>query len=281
MADNLKHICGKCNKEFSTVSLLNRHVRKQKIPCNVEDRKQYISNKKKCQYCERILCTYNNLRNHENICKSKPKQEPVNTHILEVPNKEEEMEIMKMKFDELTKQLELQNKQMEIQNGQMQELLNKQVDNREYIDNKITKFSEENKKLRQKLNSANIYIASKRRVGQTHFRKELLQKFDNKCIITETKCESELEACHIVSINKGGTYDLDNGILLKRNLHTTFDKYMWSINPYNMRICVGLEEEIGEIKNFADTFVDIPINYTILKNLDEHYKEFINRQQTP
>lgn len=145
MADNLKHICGKCNKEFSTVSLRNRHMNKQKIPCNVEDRKQYISNKKKCQYCEKVLCTYNNLRSHENICKSKPKSEPVNINILEVPNKEEEMEIMKMKFEELIKQMEIQNKQwQEQQNIKWQELQNKLIEKIQNIDEKNKSHIQDN-----------------------------------------------------------------------------------------------------------------------------------------
>ncbi len=329
MEEKPKHTCNKCNKDFTTITLLNRHLLKKKIPCNNIDKELYSMNRRKCQHCDKILCTPNNLRYHENICKKKPVNEP--QPVFEEPqspledfeddqenniidNSDEDIEneenddIMQNDLDKQINNLELQNKQLheilinksENIDKQIDELRNTVINKLDNIDkqidemrntiikisdetrNIIIKISDENKQLRIKLSEANIYISSKRRIRQTHFRKELFKKFNNKCLITETKCNSELEACHIISINKGGTYDLDNGILLKRNLHTTFDKYYWSINPATLKICVDPEEEeIGEIKNYANKKINVSLNYTVLKNLDEHYKIFVSKQTKP
>jgi hypothetical protein len=346
MSERHKFICNKCNKDFATITLLNRHLQKKKIPCNSKEKETYSLNKRKCQHCDKILCTPNNLRYHENICKKKSAyvfEEPLSmfedsedeqeNDIIENSeqdkDKEKEVyEIMQNNFEEITNHMELQNKQWhellkrqledtknlvdEMRNEMRYEIhkINKKLKNnradnykmdnididtsnekihldnkditiKEYIDDTFIKFSEENKKLRIKLNESNIYIASKKRIGQTQFRRDLFKKFNNKCLITDTKCDTELEACHIISLNKGGTYDLDNGILLNRNLHATFDKYYWSINPDTLKICVNLKEETGEINKYKDEKVDVLLNDNMLKNLEEHYKIFVSKQLNP
>jgi len=71
----------------------------------------------------------------------------------------------------------------------------------------------------------------KKRMGQEEFRKTLLEQYNNKCIVTGNDCNYELEACHIVPVATKEDYSLDNGLLLAKTIHATFDKYMWSINP--------------------------------------------------
>jgi len=68
-------------------------------------------------------------------------------------------------------------------------------------------------------------IESKRkRLNQKEFREIILKKF-NKCLITGEKCTVELEAAHIIEVKDDGNYDIDNGLLLRKNIHSTYDKY--------------------------------------------------------
>jgi len=117
------YICDKCGKKFMTITLLNRHMLKKKIPCNIDDKAIYSINKRKCKYCDKILCTPNNLKYHDNICKKKPitktndnsENESEDNVIIETPEKdakkEDDLEIMRNQFEELKRQMELQNKQ--------------------------------------------------------------------------------------------------------------------------------------------------------------------------
>ena len=72
------------------------------------------------------------------------------------------------------------------------------------------------------------------RLDQDTFRKELIKKY-NRCIISNS-IDIECEACHIIPYAICKNFDVDNGLLLSSDLHKTFDKYCWSINPNTLKI---------------------------------------------
>ena len=75
----------------------------------------------------------------------------------------------------------------------------------------------------------------KTRLEQHEFRNQLLKLY-KMCIVTENDVSEELTACHIIPFSENGYSDNDNGLLLENNLHGTFDKYYWSINPDTLKI---------------------------------------------
>jgi hypothetical protein len=112
---------------------------------------------------------------------------------------------------------------------------------------------------------------SKTRLSQTDFRLELLNKY-GKCIISDNSCIDELEACHLVELRDGGDYYLNNGIILEANLHKTFDKYLWCINPYTKIIEVknNINSSINKYKNMFIDFDD-----SIFNNLVIRYEKYV------
>ena len=92
------------------------------------------------------------------------------------------------------------------------------------------------------------------------FRAKIIKQY-KKCIVSDIYNKSELEACHIVPLhwltfknNKliegKNINDISNGILLNKFLHTTFDKYYWSIEPKTFHIEINpniIEQELGHI----------------------------------
>jgi hypothetical protein len=113
---------------------------------------------------------------------------------------------------------------------------------------------------------------SKVRLDQKEFRMELLKKY-GKCIVSGNTCIDELEACHLVEVKDDGTYDLSNGILLEANLHKTFDKYIWCINPDSKMIEVknGTNSSINKYKNKI-----IEIDDDIIDNLIKRHEKFLS-----
>ena len=110
-----------------------------------------------------------------------------------------------------------------------------------------------------------------RRMEQTEFRQTLLKEFNNKCIVTENDCEDELEACHIVPVSTNKNYSIDNGLLLARTIHATFDKFAWSINPDTFTIeCI---DDKGTIIKFIGNV--LPLNDDMRENLRYHYEKYI------
>ena len=110
---------------------------------------------------------------------------------------------------------------------------------------------------------------------QKKFRKDLLELYP-ECIITGNDCETELDAAHIVPFSEGGGYSIDNGLILNTNIHRTFDKYLWSINPDTL--CIECKENIsvGTINKYKNTKININFNKKIKKNLEYHYNIFKN-----
>ena len=114
-----------------------------------------------------------------------------------------------------------------------------------------------------------------KRLNQTEFRKEILKKY-KKCVISGNNCEYEIEGCHIIPVSDDGNYDIDNGLLLERNLHSTFDKYLWSINPNTLFIECGTLKNIGSIEKYRGKKIILPMNTSLYNNLSCHYNKFLS-----
>lgn len=72
------------------------------------------------------------------------------------------------------------------------------------------------------------HIAGRR--GQTKFREALLEKY-KKCVVTGCDVTDVLEAAHIEPYADGGDPTVQNGLLLRSDIHTLFDLDLLGINP--------------------------------------------------
>ena len=109
-------------------------------------------------------------------------------------------------------------------------------------------------------------LPKEQRLDQDSFRKELIKKY-NKCIISDS-IDIECEACHIIPYSICKNFDIDNGLLLSSDLHKTFDKYLWSINPNTLTVKINKNiNDCGKIKKYEDTKVNIRLNSDLYNNL--------------
>jgi hypothetical protein len=115
----------------------------------------------------------------------------------------------------------------------------------------------------------------KQRLNQTEFRNELLKKFNSCCLITGEDCEIELAACHIIPVKDEESYDIDNGLLLRSNLHNTFDKYLWSINPETLIIESRTNIKVGNISQYVGQKIKLSLTPDLKTNLGKHYQIFL------
>jgi len=77
-----------------------------------------------------------------------------------------------------------------------------------------------------------------RRLGQGSFRVLVTETYQRSCAMTREKALPVLEAAHIRPVTKSGQHRLDNGILLRSDVHTLFDQGYLTIAP-NHRIHVS------------------------------------------
>ena len=103
-------------------------------------------------------------------------------------------------------------------------------------------------------------ISRNNRIFQSRFR-EVVRQMYPKCVITFANID-ECQICHILPWSKCGSRAENsayNAIVLRSDLHKTFDDHIWAINPNTLRIemrhdCKGkgyaIEKHDGEVISF-------------------------------
>jgi putative restriction endonuclease len=71
----------------------------------------------------------------------------------------------------------------------------------------------------------------RQRLGQGAFRILVTDTYDRHCAITGEKALPALEAAHIRPVTEEGTHRIDNGLLLRSDIHRLFDSGYVTITP--------------------------------------------------
>jgi hypothetical protein len=77
------------------------------------------------------------------------------------------------------------------------------------------------------------------RRGQASFRKQLLRAYGGRCAITECNCEDALEAAHILPYDGKATNHVQNGLLLRSDIHTLFDLGKIGVDASTKKVLVA------------------------------------------
>lgn len=89
------------------------------------------------------------------------------------------------------------------------------------------------------------------RLGQTAFQAKVLTAYERRCAITGSKIRPVLQAAHIRPVTSGGEHRLDNGLLLRSDVHTLFDQGYLGVDPrYRLHVSPRLREEFGNGEQF-------------------------------
>jgi len=78
-----------------------------------------------------------------------------------------------------------------------------------------------------------------RRRGQRQFREKLLAAYDRRCAITGCDQVEVLEAAHIVPYMGPATDDVQNGLLLRADIHTLFDLGLLTVEPEALEVLLA------------------------------------------
>jgi len=69
------------------------------------------------------------------------------------------------------------------------------------------------------------------RLGQGGFRVVITDTYERRCAVTQEKALPVLEAAHIRSVSQGGQHRVDNGLLLRADVHRLFDRGYVTVTP--------------------------------------------------
>lgn len=89
------------------------------------------------------------------------------------------------------------------------------------------------------------------RLGQQAFKGVVLDAYHHRCAITSAKIRPVLQAAHILPLPQGGEHRIDNGLLLRSDVHIMFDRGYLSIDPkHRLLVSPRLREDFGNGEEF-------------------------------
>jgi putative restriction endonuclease len=100
------------------------------------------------------------------------------------------------------------------------------------------------------------------RLGQRSFQAVVLDAYHRRCAISGTHIPPVLQAAHIRPVTKGGEHRLDNGLLLRSDIHTLFDRGYLGVDPnYRLRVSPRLRADFSNGDQFyakAGQIIELP-----------------------
>lgn len=90
------------------------------------------------------------------------------------------------------------------------------------------------------------------RLGQQAFKALVLASYQRRCAITGERIKPVLQAAHIRPVSDGGVHRLDNGLLLRSDVHILFDNGYLGLDPAKRTLHVSprLRSEFGNGEDF-------------------------------
>lgn len=80
----------------------------------------------------------------------------------------------------------------------------------------------------------------KARPGQAQFREALMRRYKGRCVVSKCSIPEAIEAAHVMPHTGDPKWDHpDNGLLLRRDLHSLFDAMLWSIDPKSNKLRIS------------------------------------------
>lgn len=84
------------------------------------------------------------------------------------------------------------------------------------------------------------------RLGQAGFKAVVQEAYSRRCAVTGHRILPTLEAAHVVPVARGGQHRVDNGILLRSDVHTLFDRgYVGISEEFRLMVSPRIRSEFG------------------------------------
>ncbi|MBA3074508.1 MAG: HNH endonuclease [Anaerolineae bacterium] len=110
------------------------------------------------------------------------------------------------------------------------------------------------------------------RLGQGSFRVIVTDAYDRRCAVTSERTLPALEAAHIKPFAENGPLSVNNGVLLRRDLHALFDRGYLTITPeFKFEVSRKIKEEFEnghEYYQYHGSSIRLPKNKKFYPSVD-------------
>lgn len=118
------------------------------------------------------------------------------------------------------------------------------------------------------------------RRGQPKFRRDLLKLYNDRCCVTGCKVMDLLEAAHINPYSEEGDNSLSNGLILRADIHTLFDRNLLTIDENCVvrisKDLIGSEYESLKGNKIQRNHAALPSEFSLRKR----YELFMARENS-
>jgi putative restriction endonuclease len=91
----------------------------------------------------------------------------------------------------------------------------------------------------------------RQRLGQGSFRALVTQTYERRCAVTRERILPVLQAAHIRPVTAGGQHRIENGLLLRSDIHTLFDRGYLTVGlDHRLRVSHSLREDFDNGKYY-------------------------------
>jgi putative restriction endonuclease len=112
------------------------------------------------------------------------------------------------------------------------------------------------------------------RLAQQAFKAVVLSTYHGHCAITGTKIRPVLQAAHIKPVADGGENRIDNGLLLRSDVHTLYDRGYLAVDPsHRLLVSPRLHDDFGNGEQYyakAGQLIELPG-----RKLDRPHRDFL------
>lgn len=89
------------------------------------------------------------------------------------------------------------------------------------------------------------------RLGQGAFRARVLDAYERRCAVTNERTLPVLQAAHIKPYSESGPHAMENGLLLREDLHTLFDRGYLTVTPQlELRVSSRIRDEFENGRDY-------------------------------
>lgn len=117
-----------------------------------------------------------------------------------------------------------------------------------------------------------------RRERQQKFRAEVLSAYDGRCAVCGTAIDEVLQAAHIDDFRGRRSQIVQNGILLRADIHLLYDSNLLGIEPGSHAIVLSEAVDMGTYEPLAGTRLRLPRDPRLRPDdefLEIHYRRFL------
>jgi len=117
------------------------------------------------------------------------------------------------------------------------------------------------------------------RLGQSAFRKKLFEDYGSVCAFTGKNHPHALEAAHLYSYSKERKHHSDGGLLLRRDIHSFFDRGLLTFNASTQKLSLADELlEYDQYRALSGAEPKILLSAGVLEWLELHWIMFGSRR---